>query len=726
MRLRFFCVLLGLAMGWTVASAPAGGASLAPEVKKPSGRPGVVYTPKRRIGFLKKGSLCTSVPGWRAQTLRDLAVAHAEDGIRPLYPDRYGYAAPPEPIPEDIKENTKGQAKTAALYTKYGLDRLCFYTSEGHMEDFPAPAGDPDRMALTAMAPTDLGPLGDQIWEPLADHFLDQVGRVRLGRTQKQSVRLVFVDTHPTGEGPPSRFPAPASWHGYGMAHLGNEIVCGHDTAPQDCPIHIATRLALRYDQYDANLDSPDDLGSASSGGHQGRIGDLAVAILAEIEHWQNTDPGSKLILNLSIGWDGEYIDLDKKKEAELEVSSQAVYNALRLAAHLGVLVIASSGNRSGGENSQWPLLPAAWESHPPTWLPCPFDKKVAYAVGGIDWQGLPLPNTRPYGLPWRVAYGDHAVARTNATRRNGTTEPTKMFTGTSVSAVVASSIAAVVWHLRPDLKPSQVMKRMAHSAETLPSPATFYAWKKLSWLIGPPHLRRLSLCQTVFRLCGPDERRCPGLESIDCRFGEQPAADLAFVTPRHSVDLKVTRMVPPPACDPKTKVFMNGGFLGADTDSCPMETLPDMNAPSLTGTQPPETPCPTCSIAPDPLSRKVSALTLSPGDLPGDEGDGPKSYGIAVAIDPEWLTAAKQNTADITSAVLVVDCGPNSPDSERVDLTKELKDLLQNPTSTSARFSFGTVGLRKSLAGCTASLDYKLTVDHVEKSVQSAVYLDP
>ena len=187
---------------------------------------------------------------------------------------------------------------------------------------------------------------------------------------------------------------------------------------------------------YDWDEDSPDDPGD-DAGGHQGRIGDLAAAILAEIERWQATDPKSKLVLNLSVGWDGEYIDPDKKKEADLEASSRAVYDALRLASHLDVLVIASSGNRSGGVHSQSSLLPAAWESSPPTWLPCPLGKKVVYAVGGVDWQGLPLPNTRPAGLPWRVAYGDHAVARTPS---DGAVESTKMYTGTSVSAAVVSS----------------------------------------------------------------------------------------------------------------------------------------------------------------------------------------------------------------------------------------------------------------------------------------------
>ena len=193
---------------------------------------------------------CPSVAGWPVQTLREVAVSHADDGDKKPAPygygiDRYGI------LPEKPLADRKPLAKLDALYHKYGLDRICFYTSSGEGQGFQKPAGlskaAPDRLGVVSTG-TDLGSLGDQIWQPLADHFLDQVGRIRLGSARKQDVRLVFVDTQPTGEGPPARVPAPNYWHGFGMAHLGNEIVCGHDTEPQSCPVHIATRLALRHD----------------------------------------------------------------------------------------------------------------------------------------------------------------------------------------------------------------------------------------------------------------------------------------------------------------------------------------------------------------------------------------------------------------------------------------------------------------------------------------------
>ena len=62
------------------------------------------------------------------------------------------------------------------------------------------------------------------------------------------------------------------------------------------------------------------------------RVRCVAAAILEEIDHWLAYDPETKLILNLSIGWDGEYKDLDAKSEAELETSTKAVYDALQYA----------------------------------------------------------------------------------------------------------------------------------------------------------------------------------------------------------------------------------------------------------------------------------------------------------------------------------------------------------------------------------------------------------
>ena len=727
MRSRVFCVLLGLAMGWTIAGVPAGAASEHREERKPKMPP---YTTQRVIAVQKGTGSCPPVPGWeKGESLRDLAERRAHEGGAQTYGRDQVQAN---------KRQGKKSRKLEDLLHKYSLDRFCVYRSKGS-EKFPDPKSvglekaNPDRMALTPTAPADLGAIGNQTWPELADRFLDQVGKVRLAPATTPDVRLVFVDTHPTGEGlPASPVPSAAagyypSWHGHAMAHLGHEIVCGHGAASGNCPIQVATRLAFRYDTYEPEMSFSPDPGS-EGGGHLGLVGDLAVAILAELDNWQANYPDTRLILNLSVGWDGEYKDLDAKRLAALEASSQAVYKALSVAAHLGVLVIGSAGNRTGGEDSTSPLLPAAWELKRPSWLPLPFHKTI-YAVGGVDWQGLPLPNSRKGGRPWRVAYGDHAVARTRAPGPVGirAEEPTKMYTGTSVSTVVVSSIAAVAWHLRPDLKPAQVMRRIGHAGEVLPGRADFYAWAPIPWL--KPHTKRLSLCQTVLRMCGPGPGFCgPKLERFDCRLARHPAADFIDIVPKNPTIVGFTPMDPAPSCDSKTRAFqgLNGPL--SDTYGCPMEKLLDITVPYKVSTQPPENPCPSCTAVPDP--PRITALSFTPGLLRSRDS-GAQSYGLAVGLDPDWLRQARNHGTRLRSAILVVDC--TDPErKERFDITSVVRPLYDaaNYGVDSVRLSFGNIGIRKSLAGCTASVDFmlSLTVDgtETERSVQSPIYVDP
>ncbi len=727
MRSRILGVLLGLAMGWT-AGCTTLCTSHTPTTAQPAKPPrtAALETRGRWIGLLAKGakgSTCPTVPGWKTQTLLDLAAAKAEEGIQ---------CAPPV---APTRANLIRMEKLDGLFHKHGLDRFCFYTSEGgHSREFPKTAGlakvEPDRMGLTASAPPVLDPLGAQIWGRLADQFVARVGTVRFNDAA-HPVRLVFVDSQPTGEGVPAPSPAQVSWHGYGMAHLANEMVCG---PAQSCPIHLATRLALRYDDYNTDPYSGDYAGS-DAGGHQGRIGDLAAAITAEIDHWQQHYADTKLILNLSIGWDGEYHELDADKEGDLDLATQAVYAALKVAHDGGALVIAAAGNRTGGENSQQPLLPAAWELHPPSGADNLSGQKIAYAVGGVDWQDLPLPNARPFGMPQLVAYADHAVA----TMSEG--EPTKIYTGSSVAAVVASASAAVTWHLRPNWTPAEVMGQLNQATVNLPSTATYYPSGGSA-----PHLLRLSLHQTLSILCGQDEG-CLGVVAPATTIESLTApADLSAITSQISSWAVLDPVNPPPTCDSLTQVYMASNPLSnlpfSDPRGCPMEKLPDMNAPALTQTLPPDTPCPTCSLGSGGsgggalgAAAPLRVASLNPWLELADEAVTAYPYSLAAAIDPDWL--ANQNGAAIESAILVIDCKTDPQIKERLDLTSQFQALLSASQPEAAnpppvqRIGFGGVSGRPSIAGCTASVDFTLSVmdgngNTSQRSVQSPVYIDP
>ena len=712
MRSRFFRVFLGVAMGWTIAGVLAGAASLQKDGRKPD-QTAPPYTTNRVVALQKGKEDCPTIPGWPVESLKKLArrISRSDQDVY-----EYGRAS-------------KNFTKLEDLLHKYDLDRVCIYTATDPAAKFPPPqsvgleTADKDRMALISTGSTTLGAIGDQTWPTLADDFLDKAGKVRLAPAAAPSVRVVFVDTHPTHEGPPMPpvsssdphlFP---SWHGHGMASLANEMVCGHEFAWRSCAIHVATRLALRHDEYRVDMPFPPYPGPEDEkGGHLGLVGDLGVAILSELYNWQLNYPDTKLILNLSVGWDGERQgkDLDAKKAQALETSSRMVYSSLKVASHMGVLVIAAAGNRTGGERSNWPLLPAAWELHPPSCLPFSLSK-VVYAVGGVDWQGLPLPNSRPGGKPWRVAYGDHAVARTSVPSKGE--EPTKMYTGTSVSTAVVSSIAAVAWHLRPDLTPAQVMKLIGHAGKVRSDRADFYAWKHFSWLIGP-HLRQLSLCRTLRHLCGPNDSSCrPKLETRSCPIPDDSAAHLSGITPLSSTIVPFKELSPPPSC---ATIFMGVGAPVSEIDDCPMEKLPDMVLPYEVATQPPENPCPTCSIVPD------HPAALSAGV--GGDGGGPP-YAVVVAIDPEWQATATMspNNTTISSAVLVVDCSAMSPGGE-LHVRSDIRDRIP-PSPESVRIRLDD-RLRRSLKKCTASVDFRLTLHSPhgpeERSVQSPVYVDP
>ena len=86
-------------------------------------------------------------------------------------------------------------------------------------------------------------------------------------------------------------------------------------------------------------------------------------------------------------------------------------------------------------------------------------------------------------------------------------------------------------------------------------------------------------------------------------------------------------------------------GARRSDSGACPIETLPDMNAPSWAGPQPSEPPCPTCTAVPDPphLSR-VSAFTLTPEMLEEkDGGEEPSLRHCPVARSGLGATGAEQ-----------------------------------------------------------------------------------
>jgi len=592
------------------------------------------------------------------------------------------------------------------------LDRFCTYRKHsGSAPSFPSPP--PAGLEKPAGSRMALVPAGDPV-SILAQHFLDQTSGMPPNFSLppgKPPVRLVFIDTEPDHEGVPHS--SAPSKHGYSLVHQAQELAC---KTVYPCPSEFATRLALRYSNRDLPLPGAN---TNSQGGHLGLVEDLAAAITREVWTWRQSGSKQHLVLNLSVGWDELSVDrqgkklheLDIKKVSKLKPDTQLVYYALQYARRSGALVIAAAGNRRGGEESKGPLLPAGWELRPPSCLPFALGPKPVYAVGGVDWQGLPLPNYRQGGLPQRVAFGDHAIT----TPTGSSDEPTAMYTGTSVSAAVVSSIAAVAWYLRPELPPAEVMNLISQSGDGLPVRADYYAWKNLwplSHLVKAPHLRRLSLCRAVQQACAGGG----GCAIPSCQPWEpNKAADLSVLVsgnPQISPLPALETTTLPTACgsasDPAPKFF---AIQGGVSDACPLYLLPDMVSQRWVAPQPEVNPCPNCTFVPPP------ATSLHFGATPAT----PQGYVLAVVIDPEWQAPG----ISIDSVTLDVDRYSGDSFVERMTYAIP-KDDLMNAANSTHLLGVKEVGNGDSLVGCTATLNFEVTVGGTTYSVQNPVYVDP
>jgi hypothetical protein len=711
MMSKVLCILMGALMGGSLAvhaiEEPPAAKKASPEAidpkqsapcpeEKAGSVPTCTIDPESakanwRIVALrnKTNAACPEVPGWEEESLLPRAITDAS------YKD---------PRPSEA-------AADRALLRRLGLDRYCVYTWSKPEPPPPFPRSVPglvkakrkmdlrDRMALApAGGSAPLGQVGTKTWKTLAEQFLIQTGKVPIALDAEPGVRLVFFDTQPEDmpEEPGNSF------HGYTLMHLARRLVC-NDAG--NCAADVAPRLALRYRDFDRDQKTE----PSSRGGDIGLLSDLADRIFEEVWHWRQSSSRQKLILNLSLGWDGEMFgDLKSGRVLDLDPSVQAVYNALCYAHQRGALVIASAGNRRGGpEKSKMPMLPAAWE------LRRPQGGSLAriYSVGGVDWQGLPLPNFRDGGRPRRVAYGDHAVTATK------TGAPTAIYTGTSVSAAVVSSIAAVVWDLRPDLQPDQVMRLIDGSGETLTTRADFYSETRA------PRTKRLSLCRAV-------RASSPGAVPQGCepREKEGEAGSIAKLFSGVGVEVKPFKLaslpylfIPP--CDARTRLFTTSGSVL--NEPCPTDQYGGRANQRWAAPQPPDDPCPGCTLIPPP-SMRIS-MNATPGlALAADRSaDGAEDNStLVLEINEEWVVPAGLSPgtggfASIESATLDIDCYREGERMERK--TYEIPPPL-TPGDPPRFLELADTG---PLEDCTAALNFKLkTTDGNVLSVQNPVYL--
>jgi hypothetical protein len=487
----------------------------------------------------------------------------------------------------------KLEPSLARSLRKAKLDRFCVYEYKGDAPvsrrlTLPAQISarlkiaEPDRVALSGMTGTS-DSLRDTTFPHFSQLFLEQVQSMDLPVEGTSRVRLVFLDTQPTGEGLPV-LPGgapPRSPHGYTLGHIAGRLA-GYPACGSGCAVEVATRLALPVVSF--NPATGEELQrDAASGGFRGTFVDLYNAIVDETNNWLAKPVASRpkhLVLNLSVGWDGEkFGGWEKGKLESSTTGSWAIYGALKAAAEAGVLVIAAAGNERGGlDPTGQPLLPGGWEKPlrlsgegEGTWGWEDIGQPLIYAASGVDGLGRQLVNTRRKGEAPRVAYADHVVVSDPNTGGS-----TATLTGTSVAAAVISTIAAVVWSYQPDLTRTEVMN-LLYQTGTNP----MLRHHNFSAPANAGLVRQVTLCRALSQAWAGTQHTPP-----DCAALPEPAP----------IDLSP---------------FI-GGSAPVDQASFPYRPYPDPQDQALAGPQPGVDPCPNCVIDPPRLSSELASQEIA------------------------------------------------------------------------------------------------------------------
>ena len=296
----------------------------------------------------------------------------------------------------------------------------------------------------------------------------------------RRGVTLAIVDTTPAGA------PSPRSIHGASMVAIASDIACPLPNS--QCAVE--TREVLGMPRY--VLGGPRD---AANGGHFGSLGDLAVGIHEAVRSWEIANDAkpepSKLVVNLSLGWDPASFTSGPAEDAVL-AAIEAVYCK-------GGIVIAAAGNASE-MCTTGALLPGAWEAAPvPDQIRCnqllpgslpPSSagyRPLVFTVGGVDHSGATSAVARDGGVPRLNATADFVRAGSS----------TIALTGTSTSTAAISGAAALLWSYNPNLQPGEVMDAVYGAGVLTGGMADFSGAG-----VGDTRRRKLDTCAALEAAC--------------------------------------------------------------------------------------------------------------------------------------------------------------------------------------------------------------------------------
>jgi hypothetical protein len=405
----------------------------------------------------------------------------------------------------------------------------------------------------------------------------------------RSKVYVAVVDSVPE-----PRPAVPRSLHGEFMVALINDIACPGGT--ENCAVEVVRQLGLpRY--IDEN--GVRDLVDPDRGGYYGTQRDTAAAIYRSVQTWRATDlqaNPSKLIINLSVGWDRElYGDVD---DPGPRPAVAAVHAAIEWARCFGVIVIAASGNRSYS-CVRGPTAPGAWEQHPaPTASRCnalgapppPTGigySPLLYSVGGLTHDHMPMARSRVHGMPRLAALATNAVAG----------DATRTLTGTSISSAVATAAAALVWSYNPHLTPQAVMSTIYQTGSETSLQAD-YALPNTANM----DVHAINVCAALEAACNLSSSNCPAdpfaapLACLD--MAEPQSLSVVFDQLETAYDNSVSATIigEEIECDNECSEFAAGMFLADDAGpaECPE---PSSMAQPYTLPQPTQMGCPNCTF---------------------------------------------------------------------------------------------------------------------------------
>jgi len=370
---------------------------------------------------------------------------HANSAMRRycLYTWRPGFIAPDAPLPLDRLPDTP----------RVRLERDCEVSAVAS-DEFQMP-GD---LALL------LRDAHDAQLEMVPQAFADPV---------LDPVRIAVVDTSADAQGSGTDELPDISDNGHGDAvgTLAYRTSClGGDGGR--CVSAIRSELALGRrgprDPQDPNaIDWLPDLG-----GDFGSQGETARAIYTAVRRHLDEQSERNLIINLSLGWDGDYGDHRKRR---LRVPARAALDAAQYATCQGALLIAAAGNRDAFSHRDGPISPAIFEKRrdrcvddPNAYAP------VVHAVQGVDGRDRLIFNARRRAVPRLLAPASFVLTPTSPPIQADSPIWARTHTGSSMAAAAVSGVAALVWSVRPELLAHEVMDIVYASGEPLGRNAKF------------------------------------------------------------------------------------------------------------------------------------------------------------------------------------------------------------------------------------------------------------